>query len=71
MDGNSSMDPVFAQDHTYTEGQLAPLRRFKFITPGFIETLGTSLVAGRDLSWTDLYQKLPVAILSENFAREY
>jgi len=71
MDGNSSMDPVFAQDHTYTEGQLAPLRRFKFITPGFIETLGTSLVAGRDLSWTDLYQKLPVAIISENFAREY
>src|SRR5467141_2129641 len=71
MDGNSSMDPVFAQDHTYTEGQLAPLRRFKFITPGFNATLGTPLVAGRDLSWTDLYQKLPVAILSENFAREY
>ena len=71
MDGNSSMDPVFAEDHTYTEGQLAPLRRFKFVTPGFIGTLGTPLVAGRDLTWTDLYQKLPVAILSENFAREY
>jgi len=71
MDGHSSMDPVFAQDHTYAEGQLAPMRRFKFITPGFIGTLGTPLVAGRDLSWTDLYQKLPVAIISENFAREY
>jgi putative ABC transport system permease protein len=71
MDGNSSMDPVFAEDHTYTEGQLAPLRRFKFITPGFVETLGTPLVAGRELTWTDLYQKLPVAIISENFAREY
>jgi predicted permease len=71
MDGNSSMDPVFAQDHTYTEGQLAPIRRFKFITPGFIETLGTPLIAGRELTWTDLYQKLPVAIISENFAREY
>ena len=71
MDGNSSMDPVFAQDHTYTEGQLAPIRRFKFITPGFVETLGTPLVAGRELTWTDLYQKLPVAIISENFAHEY
>ncbi len=71
MDGNSSMDPVFAQDHTYAEGQLAPLRRFKFITPGFIGTLGTPLVAGRELSWADLYQKLPVALISENFAREY
>ncbi len=71
MDGNSSMDPVFAQDHAYREGQLAPIRRFKFITPGFIKTLGTPLVAGRDLSWTDLYQKIPVVIISENFAREY
>jgi putative ABC transport system permease protein len=71
MDGGSSMDPVFAQDHPYNEGQLPPMRRFKFITPGFIGTLGTPLVAGRDLSWTDLYQKLPVAIVSENFAREY
>src|SRR5258708_4865207 len=53
MDGNSSMDPVFAQDHMYTEGQLAPLRRFKFISPGFIGTLGTPLVGGRDLTWTD------------------
>jgi len=71
MDGGNSMDPVFAQDHTYTEGQLAPMRRFKFITPGFIGTLGTPLVAGRELTWTDLYQKLPVALISENFAREY
>jgi predicted permease len=71
MDGNSSMDPVFAEDHTYTEGQLAPLRRFKFVTPGFVETLGTPLVAGRELTWTDLYQKLPVVVISENFAREY
>jgi hypothetical protein len=29
------------------------------------------LVAGRDFTWTDIYQKLPVAIISENFAREY
>src|SRR6266481_1755123 len=71
MDGNSSMDPVFAQDSTYREGQLAPIRRFKFITPGFIETLGTPLLAGRGLTWTDLYQKVPVVIISENFAREY
>src|SRR6266481_4305437 len=71
MDGNSSMDPVFAQDRTYREGQLAPIRRFKFITPGFIETLGTPLLAGRGLTWTDLYQKVPVVIISENFAREY
>ena len=62
---------VFAQDHTYAEGDLPPLRRFKFISPGYFATLGTPLVAGRDLTWTDTYQKIPVAIVSENFAREY
>jgi predicted permease len=71
MDGGNSMDPVYAKDRSYTEGELAPLRRFKFMTPGFLGTLGTSIVAGRDLSWTDLYEKRLVAIVSENFAREY
>ncbi|MGB9402611.1 MAG: ABC transporter permease [Candidatus Acidiferrales bacterium] len=71
MSGESSNDPVFAQDHTYAEGDLPPLRRFKFISPGYLATLGTPLVAGRDFTWTDTYQKIPVAIVSENFAREY
>ncbi len=71
MDGNGSFDPVMSQDRTYKEGELPPLRRFKFISPGFLATLGTPMVAGRDLTWTDIYQKVPVAIISENFAREY
>ena len=71
MDGNSSNNPVYAQDHVYGEGELPPIRRFKFISPGFFSTLGTHLIAGRDITWTDTYQKLPVAIISEKFAREY
>jgi predicted permease len=71
MDGNSSYDPIFLQDRTYTEGQLPPLRRFKFVTPGFFKTLGIPLVAGRDITWEDLYKGIPAAIVSENLAREY
>jgi predicted permease len=71
MDGRNTNDPVIARDRTYKEGELAPLRRFEFISPGFFRTLGTPLIAGRDLSWTDIYKKIPVAIVSENFAREY
>jgi predicted permease len=71
LDGNSSMDPVYAQDRTYAEGELAPIRRFKHVSPGFFSTLGTPMVAGRDLTWNEIYQKIPVAIISENFAREY
>jgi predicted permease len=71
MDGNSSNDLVFAQDRAYSEGQIPPIRRFAFVIPGFFETEGTPLVAGRDFTWTDIYKTLPVAIVSENFAREY
>ena len=71
MDGNSSNDILYAQDHVYGEGEIPPIRRFKFISPGFFSTLGTHLVAGRDLTWDDIYGLRPVAIVSEGFAREY
>jgi predicted permease len=71
MDGNGSNDPIFVDGRTYREGELPPIRRFKFVTPGMFATLGTPLVAGRDVAWSDIYQRLPVAIVSENIACEY
>jgi predicted permease len=71
MDGNENNDVLFAQDHVYGEGELPPIRRFKSVSPGSFATLGTPLIAGRDLTWADTYQKLPVVIISENFAKEY
>jgi predicted permease len=69
-DGNNSTDVLFAEDKVYAEGELPPLRRFKFIAPGYFQTMGTRLVAGRDVTWTDLEQRRNVAIVSENMARE-
>jgi predicted permease len=69
-DGNDSTDLLYAEDRTYREGQLPPLRRFKFVTPGFFQAMGTRLIAGRDLTWEDLYAKRTVALVSENTARE-
>ena len=71
MDGDSSNDLLYAQDHVYKEGEIPPIRRFVNISPGFFATMGTRIVAGRDLTWTDTYDKRPVALISENFAREY
>ena len=71
MSGGGWHDPVFVEGHTYSEGQLPPLSRFKFVSPGFLGTLGTRLIAGRDLTWTDTYKRTPVALVSENLAREY
>lgn len=70
MSGNSSNDPIFAEDHTYAEGQLPAIRRFNFVSPGAFKTIGNPLIAGRDFTWTDVYSYRPVAIISENLARE-
>lgn len=71
MSGSSSNDVLYAQDRPYAEGKLPPIRRFKFVSPGFFSALGTPIVAGRDFTWDDNYNKLPVAVISEGFAREY
>jgi predicted permease len=71
LDGSSNNDVLFAQDHVYGEGELPPIRRFRHVAPGSLAVLGTPLIAGRDLTWADTYQKLPVAMISENFAKEY
>jgi predicted permease len=71
MDGRGYEDPIFVRDRTYKEGEIPPPRRFKFVSPGFFTTMGMPLVAGRDLTWSDTYEKRPIAIVSENFAREY
>ena len=71
MNGDMNFNPVAASDHSYKEGQLPPLRAFKYIGPGFFVTMGTPMVAGRDITWTEEYEKRPVALISENFAREY
>jgi putative ABC transport system permease protein len=71
MDGNGWHDPVFAQDRSYAGNAMPPLREFVFGAPGFLKTLGIPFVAGRDFTWDEAFQKLPVAMVSENFAREY
>jgi predicted permease len=71
MDDSGWMDPIHAKDHADSEGAVPQLRQFKFVSPEYFKTIGTSLIAGRDLTWNDAYEKRPVAIVSENLAREY
>jgi predicted permease len=71
MDGQFWFDPVFADDHTYAEGQVPPVRHFIFPSPDYLQTMGIPLVMGRTFTWNDVYDKLPVALVSENMAREY
>ena len=71
MDADARFDNVFAEDHAHVEGAAPPLRHLLFVSPGYFRTLGVPLIAGRDLTWAETYNKVPVALISENFAREY
>ncbi len=36
-------DPIFIENHTYAEGELPPLRAFRFVSPEYLDTAGTPL----------------------------
>ena len=48
----------------------APLRLFNYVSPGYFQTLGTRIVAGRAFTWSDIYTFQQYIMVSENFARE-
>jgi predicted permease len=62
-------DEIRVEGKSY-EGGEPPLRLFNFVSPAYFNAMGTRLVAGRDFTWTDIYNLRPRVIVSENFARE-
>jgi predicted permease len=70
MDGSGWRDPVYSDERSNAGSHLPPLRRFRMVSPGLLRTMGNSLIAGRDFTWTDVYDERPVAMVSENMARE-
>jgi predicted permease len=70
MDGNDpNWDQVGVEGKKY-EGGDPPLRLYNYVSPGYFQTLGTHLMAGRDFTWDDLNNVRPMMMVSENFARE-
>jgi predicted permease len=69
MEGGMN-DPILAEDRAGQAGTVTPVRRFKWISPGYFATIGARLVVGRDLTWAETYNRTPVALVSENLARE-
>jgi predicted permease len=60
---------VTAEDKTYGEG-IPPLRRSKSVAPGLFKTLGIPLMAGRDFTWVDVFERRRVVVVSNSMARE-
>jgi predicted permease len=61
---------IFVDGHSYAPGTVPPMRRMKAVSPGYFNAIGTRMIAGRDITWNDIYGRGTVAIVSENFARE-
>jgi len=69
MEGSSN-HPLYAEDHPTQDGAIPPIRRFRMLSPGYAKAIGSRLIAGRDLTWTETYRHAPVVLVSENLARE-
>jgi predicted permease len=63
-------DAIYVEGKVEPTGGIPPLRLFKNVSPRFFQTAGTRIVAGRELTWTDVYARRTGAMVSENLARE-
>jgi putative ABC transport system permease protein len=59
----------YATDTT-ASAAVSPPARYRPITPGYLEAVGTRLLAGRDLEWADLEQERLVTLVDEKLARK-
>lgn len=70
MEGRFPNSPIVVEGQTLSGEDPPTSRRNKFVSPGYFEAMGTRIIAGRDLTWADIESGRPVAIVSEDFARE-
>ena len=62
--------PILVEGETVAENETPPYRRWNYVSPGYFGAMGTRVVAGRDLTWSDLETGSRVVLISEDFARE-
>ncbi len=70
MDGiDPNWDQIAVEGKSYVGGE-PPMRLYNYVSPGYFQTMGTRLVAGRAFTWDDTYGLRLNVVVSENFARE-
>jgi predicted permease len=71
MDGEDNGNPIEVEGAPVSQSERTPLRRFKSFAPGYFETMGNRMVAGRSITWGEVHERRPVIVISETLAREY
>jgi hypothetical protein len=59
MDGKDNGNSPYVEEFPAAEGSFPPLRGFKSFAPGYFATMGNPLVAGRSITWTEVYEAGP------------
>ena len=63
-------DGIDIEGAPYGTGQNFSLRMYRSMSPGYLATMGTRVIAGRDIEWADIDEERLVATVSEGLARE-
>jgi predicted permease len=66
--GRANSNLAYVVGRTYDAAETPPPVRFKWVSPGYFATMGTRLVAGRDITWADIDNGGHVALVSHAYA---
>src|SRR5262245_57820074 len=69
MTGGSAADLLVPDGKVFGDGEPPKSAQSRFISPGLFSTLRIPFVKGHDLTWTDIYEKRPVILISDSVAR--
>jgi predicted permease len=61
---------IRTDDQRDSASDTPPVRLFKYVSPGFFRAAGTRVIAGREITWTEVYGLRPLVVISENLSRE-
>jgi len=63
-------DAIFNVEGRTTNPNEVPITSHRVVTPGYLETIGVTLIAGRLIDEKDRAGSLPVVVVSQEFARQ-
>ena len=70
MDGEDNGNSIDVEGASVEDAQRHAMLRFKSFAPGYFETMGNRLVAGRSISWSEVYEQRPMIVISAALARK-
>jgi predicted permease len=72
MDGFGVASTMSTEDPPHpVQGEVAPVRRFKWVTGEYFSTMGNPVAAGRAIEWSDIHDAATVAMVTDDLVREF